>query len=219
MAHLKLVFHGHRWPAAQIEGGRVDQYDFTSNADTWGSPHALATLTTRGGGRRWTATTALAFWRSYAEMNLADDAAIVDFARRHGDPNSQLSSSKPVRTRFWWSLQGHLRRFAEAWDEGDEYGVSRIRKDAVGQAKAYSAEISEPFLQGMPPPRIDAEVGFALEFNNLGNFMLGSAIDQLHRGASMRRCDACRDWYEMRRSTSKTCSATCRNALLKQKGE
>lgn len=223
VANLKLVFHGLRWPAVQVAESRVDHFDFDDDGDTWGRRVTFAQLTTRGDGRRWTATSAQAFWRNFAEINLEDDSAIIDFVKRHGDPDSQLSPTHPVRTRWWRPLRDHLRPFARAWDDGDAHGLSRLSQDAkrIALAKTYGATIGKPFFAGLPPLRIDGDVGFALEFNRLGDFMIASAVDQLHRAASMRRCDACGDWYEAKRSTSKTCSSSCRNALLKlkQKGD
>ena len=66
---------------------------------------------------------------------------------------------------------------------------------------------------------VDVTLGPGAAFNKLIDFMVASAASQLLRRAPMRQCDRCHHWYEIQKTTSRTCSAACRVALSRERKE
>jgi hypothetical protein len=193
---IQLVFGGKAWPAAHLLGDDA---------------HLIGTS---GHGRAWTATTALGWWRDFAEIDLKDREQIETFLQRRGDPSSILAPGVVMNMDSWPLLQAVLQPLAGAWSTRND-GIDRVAKGSEGHETA---------LRHLANTRADARVatvrvgsrGFELHFQNLGDFMIGSAVDMLTRGAMMRRCEVCGSWFEIQRSTGRICSAACKTRKAKE---
>jgi hypothetical protein len=84
----KLIFQGHRWPAATAQGVRA--VTMTRADGVLLQPQNFVEIVTTGAGRAWTPEPVDASWRDLAELDLADPAACQNFARRIGDPAGGL---------------------------------------------------------------------------------------------------------------------------------
>src|SRR5262249_50584879 len=94
MSGRKLVFLGHRWPAADAPGEPVLRGLVFADG-TLLRRRSLVEIAAPGDGRAWTPEPVDATWRDLAELDLADPDACEAFARRRGDPSGVLSAGKP----------------------------------------------------------------------------------------------------------------------------
>jgi hypothetical protein len=222
---MQLVFSGTAWPAARLSDRR-NQFDFEEDSATWtDQTFTYGILSTTGKGRKWETTTALGWWRTFAEMDLEDDEAVAGFARRYGDPASELSPERPVHTRHWLTLQTMLRPLAEAWTLRPDNSELMPEGDSEEYADRYesalvSLEIRGPlFMQQKNISKILDRNGFGYGFKLLGDFMFMSAAEMFFRRARMRKCVVCGHWFEQKRSTAMICSAACHVRKAKEQDE
>jgi hypothetical protein len=203
-----LVFSGRAWPGVKVlagPGGRLPLV-YTAN----------------GQGRLWDANRARGFWRSFAEIDLADRSTGVvhaaRFIRRHGDPLGRLDAGSASSTEQWLPLASALREIAQAWEPADPDGISIFTVDQNRQELAESAlRWLAPPDEGLPEVRLTAQ-GRRLvpRAATLGGYMAGSAASMLARGVSMRRCEHCADWYEPGRTDARFCCPACQAVHSRQ---
>jgi hypothetical protein len=174
---------------------------------TWGRDITVATIETTGKGQPWSTKRAQGFWRTFAEMDLENDEAMTGFVARYGDPDCALSPKTPVHTYYWRRLQGLLKPFARAWEQPDPDGFSQFA--ASESNPAYFAELNEKHFKDVSVVP-DPETGFALHFKNLGDYLIGSALEMARNKPLLHRCDYCGHWHEAARRSARYCSSTCR---------
>jgi hypothetical protein len=211
-----LAFEGRSWPAARV----VERRNFfdlhaTPVAEDL-KPVSAAFISTSGRGRPWSTVEAVGFWRSFAEIQLEDDAAIEDFVQRHGDLNGQLSPKKTVHTGSWKNLQAPCQIIASAWEEPDAEGVSRCQRDLPATQHALLQRHAEKNVLPNTKPILDMAFGIRLKPVTLSDFMFLSALTMFYQKTPLRRCVVCQDWMSFSRLTAKTCSTACRGQLSRQ---
>ncbi|RWK11852.1 hypothetical protein [Mesorhizobium sp.] len=208
MNDLPLVFSGHRWPAARI----LDRKEILRRPEDSAALETVSvfTISASGNGRAWETEEPRGFWRTFAELDQNDEAAVIDIVRRYGDPDGQLLPEKPVHTGHWHGWATFLALISHAWRDPDHDGISHVRDDFVAQATA-----------DLIMPRLDVRlnVGSSLQpvarAMRLGDYMVASASFMVARRAPMRRCDHCRHWFALKRSTARFCSTECRSAVFR----
>jgi hypothetical protein len=185
-----LYFEGTRWPTARV-AIPADQDDHRT--------FPRIGIKISGKGRRFRETEGRGYWRSFPEIQTADEA--VRWVQRYGDPYGELSANRPIAFTDAWHLQmDQLRDLAVAWDPPGADGVSRFSD------KAGPIQIK---VEGVPL-LFDSTVGeFAPQCEHSAFYMLISAIDCVRRKVPMRRCEVCGHWFELRRSTGRVCSNAC----------
>lgn len=173
----------------------------------------VATITTSGEGRRWAADEPKGFWRTFAEINHEDDAAVQNFVRRYGDPEGELAPACPVHTGLWYPLMTVLALFRNAWSEPDREGISRALPDpnAFGGWSVEQAKM----LVNQTDVRVTFEPKPVARCAHLGDYMIASAAFMLENKTPMRRCDQCGHWYGLQRRTGRFCSGECRSAAAR----
>ena len=179
-------------------------------------PVSIATIATTGVGRDFEALGAQGFWRTFAEIDFGNDEQIADFCRRYGDPIGALSPRSPVHNAGWFIPWEVLSDFARSWSPAGPDGISRvIEREPTAHANEVVGRWHEKYY-GTTRPRFDPKYGMQIEFEWLAGFMVASAVAQLEARTPLRRCDVCAHWHSFARSTSKTCSAACRNTLSRR---
>ncbi len=94
----KLIFTGHRWPAARACGRSV--VAIVGTEGTLAPTRGIVDITTTGQGRAWTPEPVDATWRNLADLDLESAPACEGFVRRYGDPSGLLKPQIfPERTR------------------------------------------------------------------------------------------------------------------------
>ena len=146
-----------------------------------------------------------------------DDTEIISFVGRYGEPGGQLAPGVRVLTTDWAVHQKMFGAIADLWSPADEHGISR---SIGGLGFDYQvANITKTLTFKPVQVKVDRALGLVLHFDNLIDFMIASAVSQLLRRAPMRQCDRCHHWYEIQKTTSRTCSAACRVALSRERKE
>ncbi|HEV2900812.1 MAG TPA: hypothetical protein VGX71_23815 [Pseudaminobacter sp.] len=202
-----MVFRGTAWPAAKVYE-RVDAFASVEGVYDL-NPVTVARIETTGKGRPWSTTSAKGCWRQFTELNHGSDEAVVDFVRRYGDPDSVLSPARKIHTNHWLALRSILRPVARAWDQPIGHGISKVIEDRAALAELLADEIGKKFLGNENIEKILDRNGFGFGFKLLGDFMIASAFDMLHRRALMRRCIICGHWFEVKRKSAHVCSPAC----------
>ena len=204
--------------------GSLDRLWLSRNHSIDG-PHGLPPTIwyQRGHGRKWQASTAIGAWLDFAGLDVKNNKAIAAFIARFGDPASKLQPGQDVLTRDWATLRSCLAMIAQAWEPAGGDAISRVTDDPVRRLMA--TEVAEalyrPFLNpGALIPKIDRN-GFGLEFQNLGGFMIASAVEHLVDRQPLRRCAVCSRWFPFRRATARFCSVACsaKNARNRKNGQ
>ncbi|RWH76856.1 MAG: hypothetical protein EOQ86_19705 [Mesorhizobium sp.] len=193
MREIELVFDGRAFPAASVT-------------------NHLITVSGRSNGRRWTASKPLAFWRTFAELELTDDA-IAGWVARYGDIKSALAPGRSVDTTGWEQLALILALVARAWTKPDDPdGISYIKGeiDAAAIADAARRDVDAPVIFG---PSFEPFVHAA----RLRDFMLVSASFMLRDKTPMRRCAECRHWTAASHAATRYCSNTCRLKAMRKR--
>jgi hypothetical protein len=192
MREIKLVFDGRAFPAASVT-------------------NHLITVSGRSDGRRWTASKPLAFWRTFAELDLTDDA-IASWVARYGDVKSALASGRSVDAAGWEQLALILALVARAWTKPDDPdGISYVKGeiDSSAIADAVRRDVDAPVIFGKSfEPYIHAA--------RLRDFMLVSAGFMLKDKTPMRRCVECAHWTDASHAATRYCSNTCRLAASRR---
>jgi hypothetical protein len=146
----------------------------------------------RGKGRKWSASSSAGFWRSFPDLRTSGEA--VDWVGRYGDPFGQ---GRLAYTDGWHSFAEELRDYATLWGPPDRDGVSHFTDRSVPEVR----------IDGMPI--IFNGTDYIHVCENLALYMRHSALDCWRRRVSMRRCEVCTHWFELRRSTGRVCSNAC----------
>ncbi len=172
-------------------------------------------IATTGAGREYELTGPWAFWRNFAAIRPDDEAAVLDFIRRRGDPFNELSPDTPTDTADWPSVAVRLRPLASFWSDADNEGISNYLADDARRIALSKDIIAAPvFKQSLGfDIRIDNDTGklnSALKTHSLAGFMLASALLHLNTGQPMAVCANCGDWFAMMREGTRFCSASCR---------
>ena len=216
MRTIHVDFSGTAWPAVRI----VKRETWTEPPqDSGGRPKSVsvAELAVSGNGRKWTASRPRGFWRTFGNLDFENDAEIVDFIKRYGDPDSALSPKQTVYTYQWRKLILLLYSFNIAWQSPDEDGISRV--GPTGQLIVTDVQgFNERYLKGVRPTTdVNGVMRFSCE--KLAEYMAVSAMLMLQEETAMRRCDVCGHWYGLQRITAKVCSDTCRNIRSREARE
>jgi len=182
------------------------------------TPCSVFTLavTSASAGRQWSATEPECFWRSFSELNFTkgDGADVLHFVRRRGDPFNALAQRQQTDTTEWVHPALDLAKVAAAWEpQAGHDGVSRLGEDHERQQEAE--EVLRTAL--LPHAVRDCDValdpagpGATVSARSLLAYMTLSAASAFRRAAPMRRCMNCLQWYELRRTDMRFCSASCR---------
>ena len=238
MSGRKLVFQGHRWPAADAQGGPVLP-DLVFSDGTLLQDRSFVEIATTGDGRAWTPEPVDATWRDLAELDLADPDACEAFARRRGDPSGALSAGKPqsyvstvsrhgvrgsrpvpavpgrVVTIRWWPLVMALQQAVRGWMPPDELGVSYPVRDQKQRTEAWRFLDQPVFQAAMQKVKVAPDpdsLAPAFTTSELDVFLIMQAWLALEHPLPMTRCQVCNSWFEIRRPNRapRYCSASCR---------
>src|SRR5262245_1779262 len=124
MARDALVFEGRRFRAARVTGRRSWHFE-GSAADAFGVSTPIFVIEAKSGGQLWKTTRPTAAWRDFADVDPSDEAAVLRFVGKHGDPFNKLGPKTWVDTSGWPTLRNKLTRVAAVWAPTDTHGVSR----------------------------------------------------------------------------------------------
>lgn len=174
--------------------GRFCRFDFEASGD----------------GRQWTVHRPMAFWRNFAELDLTGVAWAVSFIARHGDPFGELERDRAGSTEHWPALKTALEGIAQAWEPS-----GRISNDPARRLTAREAlyELARPDKTGLADIELVAnEDRLVPRARTLRAFMIASAASALERGITMRVCQYCLDYFELRKSSALYCSGSCQAA-------
>ena len=147
-----------------------------------------------------------------------DDAEIISFVGRYGEPGGKLAPGVRVLTTDWTVHQKMFGAIARYYGRRP----MKMASAASSMTSAGDYQRREHHLRLTFKPvevKVDRALGLVLHFNRLIDFMIASAVSQLLRRAPMRQCDRCHHWYEIQKTTSRTCSAACRVALSRERKE
>jgi hypothetical protein len=159
----------------------------------------------------------MAFWRNFAELDPTGVAEGVSFIVRHGDPFGGLERVRAGSTEHWPSLKTALERIAQAWEPSDR--ISRISNDPKRRATAREAlyELARPDRAGLADIELVAnEDRLVPRARTLQAFMIASAASALERDITMRVCQHCKDYFELRKSVAVFCSGSCQAAAYQR---
>jgi hypothetical protein len=218
-----LIFSGMRWSAARVVGREPMQFKFKTIEPTAPSWTSFDLAVGAGQGRMWSTKRPLAFWRTFAELDLNDEAGALGFVQRYGDPFFLLEEGNlETDTAGWGKLWGEFQSVAKAWDPIDGEGVSRISDDAkrLAEANHFCIRFLLPSIKDEVELVVDPGGAPALVMSpsKLRAFMVLSAASALRRKMGMRRCLNCDHWFELRRRDARYCSGSCQSLHHKQKG-
>ena len=218
-----LVFFGIAWPAAKARraliGGDFDQ-ETKRHLQLSLLPYVSVGS---GNGRPWHTATPQGFWRDFGTLNLADEDAVTAFVQRRGDPLGVMIVRVPSSSDVaQWQMPLHfgLGLLARCWTEaGERDGVSQCIGAGRDVATFWRRTLQPAIVGDVEMIAADEGVRFIPRARTLGAFMVLSAISALERAVPMRRCQHCGSWFEVRHARMRVCSATCRVAMSKQKGQ
>jgi hypothetical protein len=219
----RLFFSGRSWPRTQVI--RRGQLEFKlAPGSPQPKPWLAFELAATGKGRPWSTRIALGFWRSFVEANFNDEATVLGFAQRYGDPDDKLrSSGGTADSAAWIGLQSEMLYLAQAWGEPDAHGVSRRLTDDDQRLKQALGWWRFMLRHGGAGLRLEADPDGGFELvpvaPTLRTFMMASAGSALARAVPMRRCRHCRHWFELLRKDANYCSPSCRAFYAAQKSE
>jgi hypothetical protein len=220
---LVFEFEGVRWPRARITG-----ITEIPGANQQPPPTLYYDLAPEGGGRRYRAHGPIGWWRDFIAMDLNDQAAVLAFLSRRGDPSGRMEqvALNAARQRFrqppaeapqpstadWAGLSEPLASLVRAWTAPDGEGISRIdpaRWDAADRLwrDHFAADWLEE-LALVPDPK--GRRPFVLRVKTLAAYMVISAAASLYRRANMRTCAHCGSWFEFSKTHARFCSLSCR---------
>ena len=128
MAPLRMFFRGTAWPSVRAERLDASLASLFQPRGTVVPDVTYARLSARGRGRTWQASAAIGAWRDFAELDLANDAAIASFVAHFGDPAGVLQPGQDVVTQDWPALKTCLALIAQAWEPPGSDGISRVTK-------------------------------------------------------------------------------------------
>jgi hypothetical protein len=220
-----LIFSGRRWPATIRTFGLDLKLSGTPDTDHF-------SFRVSGNGQRWSTQRPLAFWATFAALDLREPGDAMAFLTMRGDPNGYLDGEpydrsqrtflpgKHTFTAGWLVLQDELKRIAAAWDEPNAAGVHLISRDPerLGAAQDALYELARPDKAGLSDIEWIAQgTGLVPRARTLRAFMVASAASALRRGIAMRTCQTCGEFFELRRSDAVYCSGSCQAADSKRR--
>jgi hypothetical protein len=206
---LTLDFGAVRWPRARAAPGQFQLVGMPSGY--------VDVAVERGIGRAWKPEPIDATWRSLAELDLGDVAAVERFVQLRGDPFGELRPGHPITSSQWIDLVEALRIVAGLWQPPDAAGASAVVSDArrvQAGRKAYSEQAIVRSL--MKTLSFAASAGtdeFGMHAPTLAAFLVVRAWYSLApRARAMSRCVRCAMWFDRLRPQkgSRFCSPTCR---------
>jgi hypothetical protein len=219
----RLFFSGRSWPRTHvIDRGQLEFKLAPGSPQP--EPWLSFKLAASGKGRPWSTRIPLAFWRSFVEADFNDEATVLGFAQRYGDPEDELNGSGGTAdSAKWIGIQSEMLYLAQAWGEPDANGVSRRLSDddqRLKQALGWWRFMLRNGAAGLRLER-DPDGGFEMVpvAATLRTFMVASAGSALARAVPMRRCRYCRHWFELLRKDANYCSPSCRTFYAAQKNE
>jgi hypothetical protein len=196
-------YNGRAWPAV-ASVGRV---------------HKVIGLKASGKGKPFKTDSAQAWWRNFAELDLASETAVVGFVQRHGDPLDELGSTGFADTSKWSEIQKPLKAAAEYWLPARDHVSQTYALFPERRIKALNALAYSEWFKVRQEPRVaGSDFTFCAMAENLAAYMILSAIMNIKRNIHMTACRSCRDWFELQRLGSKFCSPSCRASYSKKKG-
>jgi hypothetical protein len=211
----RVNFEGVSWPSAWVRGR---ESVLATAALPGGSLSPVVARTSlhiaiNGKPRPWETDTTQAFWRSFLELvSDNDEAGLLGFVRRFGDPDGKLVSDGEMHTGDWFAWESLLGPIAKAWEPEDADGISLISGDADRVEEAdtwlgYQLRNLAAELSILPDPRT---VDLVLRARSLRGYLQFSAASALKRRVPMRRCRTCGCWFEYARAGALYCSDRCR---------
>ncbi|MCA1444712.1 hypothetical protein I6F07_32005 [Ensifer sp. IC4062] len=162
----------------------------------------------KGEGRGWSTTRPLALWRDFSEMDLRSPGEVEAFVNRYGDPRAALP--RPSAIELWLEVQEPLQAAAQAWEPLDANGISHLTTDSNRLHHAWTLGLGPgTSFEGisMRPHRKTGKV--QPHANNLGIFMIASAVHFLEAQIPMRRCETCSRWLDASHARTRYCSNAC----------
>jgi hypothetical protein len=195
-------YSGRAWPAV-ASVGRVQK---------------VIGLKASGKGKPFKAETAQAWWRNFAQIDVASETDVVGFVQRHGDPLDELGSTGFSDTSKWAEIQKPLKAAAEYWlpsrnHVSQTYALFPERRTKALNALAYS----EWFKVRQEQAVVGSDFTFRAIAENLAAYMILSALINIKRNIHMTACRNCSDWFELQRQGSKFCTPSCRAIYSKSK--
>jgi hypothetical protein len=176
-------------------------------------------------GQTWSTRVPEAFWRSFSEIDLANQDQVLRFVHRFGEPYGYLKPMQKCAIEHWGWLRDRLRLIALAWNPADGDGLSSVTTDPetleVVQAELTVAHLWLKRHRGFESVAEPGTVTPHLRPKNLAAYMLRSAGLAFDRRVPMRICRNCGMWFEAKRRDVRTCSGSCRATFsqTKQKQE
>ncbi len=217
----RLTYYGHCWPAAKAVERMLAINRYAP--DDEGEEELVWKLELSGNGRAFQETRPNGWWRSFAELDVDDKAAVTNWMQRKGHPFKSLTPLKStlLTTARWADVKKFLQPAVALYGKRDADGVARIEADAAACSAALAdlLEITKKLIRF--DPHVVSHEGklelqpFAL---TLDAFLHGSAAHLIDKRLPLNVCLHCGDWFPVYRAGTKYCSTTCRAAASLAKG-
>jgi hypothetical protein len=167
-------------------------------------------------------THAEGWWRDFAETPFHDEARVVSFIQRRGDPFGILSPERPISTAHhderhgwnWENLRTALATAALAWAGPDD----------VMKSSFIGTDSPADFLQMRAAEAFEDELGVVhkgleavVSAQSLRSYMLEAAASSLRLKRPMQRCAFCMSWFNLAHAGAEFCSPSCRAATANKR--
>lgn len=189
MAQNTLIFSGRRLPRASVKG--VDGI-YVINPGTLSRP--------------WSVDAPNGLWRSFAEIDLGDEAEVVSFLADWGDvaASSDEPEGTPHTVGEWQELQKALKAVAFAWKPSDD-NTRRLFVSHSDEALVFARFA----LRRSLAPKVTVEPDGALKCDSLGDYLYCSAAIMLRDKTPLRACDHCGNWFAAHHQRARYCRKAC----------
>ena len=165
-------------------------------------------------GRPYQVKFAEGWWRDLAELRIDDEARVLSFLQRRGDPLGELKPGAPIITGAWLGLKDRLRTASHAWEWRSGFEISHLKMAPEGRSlflRTMNPQWTEHLgvvFQGITP---------VLKAKSLAAYCVAAAAASLRSGLAMRRCDYCSSWFLLHYAKARQCSASCRAARFNKR--
>ena len=207
-----LLFDGLRRPAVRVIERRevIPRRPASGFGIKW---QEELVIETSGNGRPYQVKFAEGWWRDLAELRIDDEARVLSFLQRRGDPFGELKPGSPIGTSAWLGLKLGLRAAAAAWEWRSDFEISRVVTLAGGSGflRTFNLGWTDQLgviYQGITP---------VLKAKTLAAYCFAAAAASLRSGLPMRRCDYCTSWFLLHYANARQCSASCRAARFNKR--